>query len=169
QRNLMLTMLLGGLWHGAAWTYVAWGFYHGLLLVAHRLAGELLKPIGWLHRFFAGRPGHILKILFFFHLICISWLLFRSSTIAQAGSMLITLMTGWTCLPAGLVVANQAVALAFYGLPLFAMEIWQYRSSDQLVALKAPRIVRALLYLALFYGIVIFGESHAQTFIYFQF
>ena len=40
-RNLMLTMVIGGLWHGAAWTFVAWGLYQGLLLVGHRLCEPL--------------------------------------------------------------------------------------------------------------------------------
>ena len=72
-------------------------------------------------------------------------------------------------LPALPALVANAGTLAFYGLPLAIMEIWQYKSGDPLVALKAPRPVRALLYLALFYGIVIFGENHAQSFIYFQF
>ena len=111
----------------------------------------------------------MLKMVVFFHLICVSWLLFRADTIAQAGAMLHTLLTGWARMPEESVLLSQLFKLAFYGLPLLALEIWQYRSGDPLVALKAPRIVRALLYLALFYGIVIFGESHAQSFIYFQF
>ena len=169
RRNLMLTMLLGGLWHGAAWTYVAWGLYHGLLLVGHRLLEAILPPIEGLRRLFSCRLGRALRIAMFFHLICLSWLLFRADTLAQAGAMLHTLLTGWTRMPPEPALLPQLIALAFYGLPLFAMEIWQHRSGDPLVALKAPRVVRALLYLALFYAIVIFGESHAQSFIYFQF
>ncbi len=162
RRNLMVTMLLGGLWHGAAWTFVAWGLYHGLLLVAHRWTEKVLPPL-------AGRGWKLLKIAVFFHLICVSWLLFRADTFRQAGDLLLTLLTGWSSLPPLAVWRPAAFALAFYGLPLLAMEIWQYKSGDPLVALKAPRAVRALLYLALFYGLAIFGETHAQSFIYFQF
>ena len=162
RRNLMVTMLLGGLWHGAAWTFVAWGLYHGLLLVAHRWIEKILPPL-------AGRGWKLLKIAVFFHLICISWLLFRADTFRQAGDLLLALLTGWSALPPLAVWRPAAFALAFYGLPLLAMEIWQYKSGDPLVALKAPRAVRALLYLALFYGLAIFGETHAQSFIYFQF
>ena len=162
RRNLMATMLLGGLWHGAAWTFVAWGFFHGALLVAHRWTAKILPPLD-------GRGWKLLKIAGFFHLVCLGWLLFRADTIAQAGNMLSILLTGWTRMPAGSALAAQLFPLAFYGLPLLAMEIWQYKSGDPLVALKAPRAVRALLFLALFYGIAIFGETHAQSFIYFQF
>ena len=162
RRNLMATMLLGGLWHGAAWTFVAWGLYHGLLLVAHRWFEKVLPPL-------PGRGWKLLKMAVFFHLICISWLLFRADTFRQAGDLLLALLTGWSALPPLAVWRPAAFALAFYGLPLLAMEIWQYKSGDPLVALKAPRAVRALLYLALFYGLAIFGETHAQSFIYFQF
>lgn len=165
QRNLMLTMLLGGLWHGAAWTYVAWGLFHGLLLVGHRFVQKLFGPArenGW-------KPIHILKVIGFFHLVCISWLLFRANTFAQAWSMLGALFTGWTGQEIGLPLQQQIFTLAFYALPLLVMELWQHRSGDPLVVLKAPRVVRAFVYLALFYGIVIFGNNNAQSFIYFQF
>ena len=141
---------------------MAWGFFHGALLVGHRALGKFLPSL-------PGRGGQFLKIAACFHLVCIGWLLFRADTIAQAGNMLGTLLTGWVRMPAGSALATQSFSLAFYGLPLLAMEVWQYKSGDPLVALKAPRPVRALLYLALFYGIVIFGETHAQSFIYFQF
>jgi len=169
QRNLMLTMLLGGLWHGAAWTFVAWGFFHGLLLIVHRWWSGIQKPVARIRQGLRGRAVQFLKILFFFHLICLSWLLFRADSIADAGHMLHTLLTGWGQMPRETALYTTLVSLAFYGLPVLAMDLWQHRSGDPLVALKAPRLVRALIYLALFYGIVVFGETHAQSFIYFQF
>jgi D-alanyl-lipoteichoic acid acyltransferase DltB (MBOAT superfamily) len=77
-RNLLITMVLGGLWHGAAWTFVLWGLYHGLGLVAeHALGGRLRLPSGrrlpgWL-RWFAT-----------FHLIVLGWVLFRAQDITLA-------------------------------------------------------------------------------------
>src|SRR5207245_7027769 len=44
-RNLMLTMVIGGFWHGAAWNFIAWGFYHGSMLIGHRLLQPILKPL----------------------------------------------------------------------------------------------------------------------------
>ena len=67
-RNLMLTMVLGGLWHGAAWTFVLWGAFHGVGLVAeHALGGRMRLP-GWL------------RWLVTFHLIVFGWILFRSQS-----------------------------------------------------------------------------------------
>ncbi len=68
-RNLMLTMVLGGLWHGAAWTFVLWGAFHGTgLIVEHALGGRLRAP-GWL------------RWVVTFHLIVFSWILFRSQSL----------------------------------------------------------------------------------------
>lgn len=169
QRNLMLTMLLGGLWHGAAWTFVAWGFFHGLLLIVHRWWSGFHSPIARLCQGQTGRVVRFLKTVFFFHLICLSWLLFRADSIREAGHMLRTLLIGWGQIPTWSTLHISLFTLAFYGLPVLAMDLWQHRSGDPLVALKAPRPARVLLYLALIYGIVIFGETHAQSFIYFQF
>ena len=82
-RNLMITMLLGGLWHGANWTFVAWGAYHGLLLVATRYSEPVLAL--W--------PTAVRKITTFV-LIVIGWVLFRSTTFSMA-SGLVGAMFSW--------------------------------------------------------------------------
>jgi D-alanyl-lipoteichoic acid acyltransferase DltB (MBOAT superfamily) len=76
--NLMVTMFLGGLWHGAGWTFAAWGTYHGALLVAaHRWRAAGGRPVpAWL-----GRPATFLAVV-------VGWVLFRSATLARAGAML---------------------------------------------------------------------------------
>jgi alginate O-acetyltransferase complex protein AlgI len=75
--NLAIVMLLGGLWHGANWTFVAWGAYHGLLLAFERYLGK--ESI--YHRL--PRPG---RIGITFVLILLSWVLFRSPTLGDAGN-----------------------------------------------------------------------------------
>lgn len=74
-RNLFLTMALGGLWHGAAWTFVAWGVYHGLLLAGQRLLCGGRKPADAASD---PLPIRALKVLGMFHLTCLGWLLFRA-------------------------------------------------------------------------------------------
>jgi D-alanyl-lipoteichoic acid acyltransferase DltB (MBOAT superfamily) len=88
-RNLMITMVLGGLWHGAAWTFVLWGAFHGLGLVAEHAIGGRIKFPAWL------------RWLVTFHLIVFSWVLFRSQSLAAVGSFLSRLVvpgpaTLWT-------------------------------------------------------------------------
>ena len=76
-------MLLGGLWHGAQWTFVAWGLYHGLLLGLERWLGK--------RSVYSGMPRPVRMVLTFV-LVLISWVLFRSPTIADAGHYLATMV-----------------------------------------------------------------------------
>ena len=81
-RNLLVTFLLGGLWHGAAWTFIAWGAMHGVWLCLERL---------FLRRYqaaLAGRGWRLLRGLITFHVVCLSWLFFRSQTFGDAWLML---------------------------------------------------------------------------------
>lgn len=78
QMNLLLTMLLGGLWHGASFTFAAWGLYHGMLLVAERLIGDAR-----LHR-----VPLALRRLLTFGFVVVGWVLFRSASFEQALSVL---------------------------------------------------------------------------------
>ncbi len=73
--NLALTMLLGGLWHGAAWTYIAWGAYQGFWLVLERLSGR--------RTLYAMLPG-VLQNALTFVIVVIGWVLFRASSIPEA-------------------------------------------------------------------------------------
>jgi alginate O-acetyltransferase complex protein AlgI len=79
-RNLIIVMLLGGLWHGANWTFVIWGLYHGVLLAVHRA----LPWPSFLGRALA-RP---LCVAATFVLVCVGWVFFRAPTLADAGTIL---------------------------------------------------------------------------------
>ncbi|MGH2866856.1 MAG: MBOAT family O-acyltransferase [Solirubrobacteraceae bacterium] len=75
-RNLLITMVLGGLWHGAAWTFVLWGLFHGIgLITEHAIGGRIATP-GWL------------RWLVTFHLIVLGWVLFRAPSIGLVGTFL---------------------------------------------------------------------------------
>ncbi len=93
-RNLMITMLLGGLWHGAAWTFVVWGGLHGLYLLVERLVGIDQRRWSWWQTPFA--------LLWTFSLVCFAWVFFRSPDIGSAWDYLGGLLDwgGWE-LPAG--------------------------------------------------------------------
>ena len=90
-RNLMLTMLLGGLWHGAGWTFVAWGAIHGTALVAERWWRE--RPG------FVERPSTPLRRAWHrfatFQVVCFAWIFFRASSFEDAWSMITRLFTAW--------------------------------------------------------------------------
>ncbi len=98
-RNLLVTMVLGGLWHGAAWTFVAWGAIHGA-----GLAGE--RALGWRPQ---SRIQEWLGRLITFHIVCLAWIFFRADSFNLAGQIIERLATGWGQ-PSPLV--TQAVLLA---------------------------------------------------------
>ena len=90
-RNLMLTMVIGGLWHGAAWNFVLWGFYHGSLLVLHRMVSPIIDrrlqpaiPMGTA----AFRAASIFTMFLF---TCYGWLLFRATSFEQIHNMTVAL------------------------------------------------------------------------------
>jgi alginate O-acetyltransferase complex protein AlgI len=113
-RNLMLTMLLGGLWHGAQWTFVAWGAYHGIMLCVERITGighERIQPRGLIA---------LTRIVATFAIVSLGWVLFRSPTFGMAiavyralfaGGGGLWLLTGWQALLAAGIVAFGAVRL----------------------------------------------------------
>jgi alginate O-acetyltransferase complex protein AlgI len=87
-RNIIVTMTLGGLWHGANWTFVVWGVLHGIGVVAVHFAELVLKP-QWLERI----PGWF-KILLTFHFVTVAWILFRAPNLARAGDVLLAPVVG---------------------------------------------------------------------------
>src|SRR4051794_10692423 len=152
-RNLMLTMLLGGLWHGAAWTFVLWGALHGTALVAER--------------FFTGweRLPAPLRWLITFHVVVLAWILFRSPDLSIAGDVLRQLTspgpaTLWT-FPAVLAVASVI------GLQLVP-EGWIESFRLRVEALHPVALGFGLAVVILVVGATVPSEG-VPPFIYFQF
>src|SRR5438270_857922 len=88
-RNLFLTMLLGGLWHGAAWKFIAWGALHGGGLAVERM----LEP--WLGRSARGPAARAIAICLVFHFVCLGWIFFRAEDFALARLYLAGFAAGW--------------------------------------------------------------------------
>ncbi len=164
-RNLMLTMLLGGLWHGAAWNFVLWGGFHGLLLVVYRRIGNYHREKAL--TFETRRGGRFwLSVLLFFHLTCFGWLLFRVEDMTQATRLLTALIAGPFLDPLSLPLLKMVAAA---GVPLALFQLYQYYRRAAEPWVSWPVVVRAVFYVILFYGIVIFGAPETNEFIYFQF
>jgi D-alanyl-lipoteichoic acid acyltransferase DltB (MBOAT superfamily) len=159
--NLMATMLLGGLWHGANWTFVLWGGLHGLYLVLHNMIRRPESPDG-------NRLAWFVFVPITFHCVVLTWIPFRASTIHDAWQYFIGLFSQWQVpddAVAGLVLplAVAAVALAVIDWPC-----WR-------AARELPFTERHAWWLRGFaYGIMLillaFGrEGSREPFIYFQF
>ncbi|WP_433931384.1 MBOAT family protein [Sorangium cellulosum] len=179
-RNLMITMLLGGLWHGASWNFVFWGFLHGLGLavtrafqraVRRRRSGAEGEGAGEV----AGRasaspsllrfPLHALCVLLTFHYVCFAWIFFRVPTFSQAVLILRqigTLTTFHPNLPPVLVALLGAALLSHY-----VPERLYERARASFIAAPAP-LQGALLFLVAV-GLHEAASATAVPFVYFQF
>ncbi|MDP3938855.1 MAG: MBOAT family O-acyltransferase, partial [Deltaproteobacteria bacterium] len=165
--NLMITMLLGGLWHGAAWTFVLWGGYHGALLVVHRLCRPVLDVM------FAARTGIAeavsrgVRVLATFHLVCFGWLIFRADSLAEAGGILSAIGNGVSWTPRGSYYLSRLVLLVAFLLIVQLVQAWR----DDLLVLQQVRSpwARASLYLYMYCSIWFLGNLGGHEFIYFQF
>ena len=159
-RNLMITMVLGGLWHGASYNFLLWGVYHGAILGIHRAistpsAGN--SPSG---------TTVMLKILGMFHLTLIGWLLFRVESMDQLQVLLGSFSGDWTVwAPA---YAMMAFALPFM-LPLVLLELYQYAVGRLDVTTGLHWSIKFAIWSGLLWCVLAFASSTRAEFIYFQF
>lgn len=164
-RNLSIVMLLGGLWHGASWTFVLWGAYHALLLIIYHLLKQLNLSIADLNLKAAFKP---VKIIFFFHLTCFGWLIFRSQSCHQFTSYAQTLSQNLLSLtfPQYYSIWKDIIP---YIIVLLIVQIIQYKNNDLLAIYKMNVATKALFYFTCVLLLTIWGVTDAQDFIYFQF
>jgi alginate O-acetyltransferase complex protein AlgI len=166
-RNLMITMILGGLWHGAGVLFVAWGIWHGFLLVLYRVA-----PIDkWLTKAL-GPAGKWLAVILTFHLVCFGWILFRAS-LDSIGPILRSIPALLDSDDPSFFAAYQAVAggLAALGVMTLATDYLGYRKNvefEDLFRTLRPGVWVALMTIS-YFGIVFLGKRESTQFIYFQF
>jgi D-alanyl-lipoteichoic acid acyltransferase DltB (MBOAT superfamily) len=162
RRNLLLTMVLGGLWHGAAWTFVLWGLYHGVLLVVYRAAQERLSRM-----LSASAIARTAAWLVMFHLTCYGWLIFRARSARHIGTLTESLVTNFAA--ATVDVTGLLAPLALYVTPLLVVHASEAWFDDGLIVPKLPMGVRYSVYVATFYLTMLFGNFGGAEFIYFQF
>jgi D-alanyl-lipoteichoic acid acyltransferase DltB (MBOAT superfamily) len=165
QRNLMATMVLGGLWHGAAWTFVLWGFYQGLVLIAGRWVEKLRDRLGVVvpRRL---TPLTVALWLLMFHVTCYGWLIFRAGSIAQIGELTAALFGSWA---PGTHTWNHARAIVWHAAPLMAIHVFEAVHDDLMVVFRLPLAWRYAVYGCLLYLVFLFGDFGGAQFIYFQF
>lgn len=165
-RNLLLTMILGGLWHGANWTFLLWGFFHGALLALNRWfsglrAGQKTDQQERGRSAFSG----LILMLITFHLVCIGWVLFRSSSIQAAAQMLSTMFDISAANFSTITLGPYAALCGLLYLFLIAEE--HVRLGFYFEKLPVP--ARAALLLVFILILVIFVPAERVAFIYFQF
>jgi D-alanyl-lipoteichoic acid acyltransferase DltB (MBOAT superfamily) len=167
-RNLAITMFLGGLWHGAAMTYVVWGIYHGVVLIIHRLAKPLLDGLDRLAMIFTRLGWEAIKMILFFHIVLIGWLFFRANCVTDALEMLHAVFFNFTY-HSGLDIGfNLFLFLAFTSI-LLLVQCFQYRRNDLMLVYKSHPVVKTTFYFLTTLLLLLFGVTDGNEFIYFQF
>ena len=167
-RNLSATMVLGGLWHGANWTFIFWGAWHGLILCIYRVLGfrndvTRSKERGARASWWARAIGMFVM----FHLVAFGWLMFNAHSMTQVGQLLSRLVSALHWSPLATWITAQVV---FFGVPMLLYEFWLHRKNDDILALtKVHWIPRAMWYAYMALMLLYFWPESSHGFIYFNF
>jgi D-alanyl-lipoteichoic acid acyltransferase DltB (MBOAT superfamily) len=163
-RNLFLTMVLAGLWHGASWTFVIWGRYYGVCLVAGswRRRSRVARGLPAMPE---GPGDRLVQRVVTFNLVCLGWVFFRADSLTTALQLLGRLFTAWGPAPlvTPMILAVIALMLAAQYLP---REV-PARILDRFARLGP--IVQGAVLAGVLYLIVVLGPQGVAPFIYFRF
>jgi len=158
--NLILTMLLGGLWHGANWTFVVWGAIHGFGLAIERFFSR--------GRDLADSPGFIarwLRRIAVFSIVCLAWIFFREQSIGAAFHQLAGLAV-WEWRP---VYGVALRFLAVFSVLLFLVDLRLEKTGSEYLLGDQPLIQRVAVGIVACVFITLLGANQSNAFIYFQF
>jgi len=151
-RNMFLAMVISGLWHGAAWTFVIWGVVHAL---GRFLTRELEKTA-----FYKEKVPKLIKQLFVFGFVTFAWIFFRAESISDAWTIVVRIFTSGLANP-----YCPLLALVF----IFSVWLYQFIYESQAKWILQLRAVRIGLVILMIFYLVIFATSSEQPFIYSQF
>ena len=157
--NLMITMLLGGLWHGANWTFVVWGGIHGAGLAMERGSGFVGNHA------FRSNLGRWIRRVIIFHFVCFAWIFFRSPSFDTAWGFLAGL-GDWQWKS---VYGLALLFLLAHVIVLLFIDLHLEHSGGEYLLEKRPLIARVTCGLLLCVFITLFGANQTNAFIYFQF
>jgi len=160
-RNTLVAMTLGGLWHGAAWTFVIWGIYHGLVLAGQRRVANAAAQIR-VPRILSTAVSRLLT----FHLVCLGWLVFRAQGVGQVGTFVGRIFRN---MAVDVQSADLVTYLILFVAPLLVLEAWT-RNRDNPAEMPGWRFgLGPIAVWGLWFAIILFTPPQGATFIYFQF
>ncbi len=158
--NIMITMLLGGLWHGASWNFVLWGLFHGMLLILYR-------HLPWLKQtdLQSTRIGHRLpRMLLMFMLTLIGWVIFRCQNIQQMADL-----AGRVSLAVSPSTLETLKLMCLLLVPMCLVQVIAQRRRDLNWILHGPLPISAVIMAIMLVALAIWGVRQTTEFIYFQF
>ena len=167
--NLLVTMLLGGLWHGAAVRFILWGAIHGVALALHKLYMQIFDALGWRRK----KPFKIQRFLgqiITFHLVCFAWIFFRADSMETALSVITQISDHFTpevFLQFVVGYKNVLLLLLLGYLLHFTSKKQELRFRSWLTDL--PFIGQVCLFIVTVFLLIQIRSADAQPFIYFNF
>lgn len=181
-KNLIITMALCGLWHGAGFNYILWGVYNGVILALEKFLATTSLTRFWHNR------SVFTRIFVNFHVICFGWILFRSEDMGHFFSYISSMLHNSVVVPSEILhmaSLNELVAylwetlfvgskshiilFTFYVIPLVMVQAWQNKDQDHFFEIKYNPVLKGSIYGLFFVGILLFGAEDGKQFIYFQF
>jgi len=162
--NLIITMLLGGLWHGASWKFVIWGALHGLALSFEKFFSSII-PFKKTNVF-----TRLLGIIITFHFVCLCWIFFRADSYKTAFDMINRIIFSFKPELAIQVIMAYAdvMVLIFLGLFLHFMPEKLDKFAEKLVT-QSPLLIKSLILVIVIWIVIQVKSAEVQPFIYFQF
>ncbi|MDZ7673461.1 MAG: MBOAT family O-acyltransferase [Acidimicrobiales bacterium] len=154
--NLAVVMLLGGLWHGAAWTFVVWGVLHGLYLILHRWRST---------RSGARQLPAAFGVFAMFHASCFAFIFFRAETLTGAGRVISAIASD----PLGGLDSGDLLLVLGAASLTFALDRVVRRDGDEAGLVRSGAVLQGSMLAALVVGLVVFSGGTPVPFVYFQF
>jgi len=167
--NLMITMLIGGLWHGAALRFIFWGFWHGLGLCMHKLLHAIIPSIK-LYGNEMGKWQRRLGIIITFHFVCFGWIFFRATSFENGEQILIQIFTNFAPEFIFQIIAAYfapIIVIAASYLYIFSPEKIQERVCEKFK--NSNSVVKIITMVVVCWLILQIQSGEVQSFIYFQF
>lgn len=159
--NLLFTMLIGGLWHGANWTFVFWGFLHATYLIIERILNKLLHPVSIDH---SNIILKFLKGIVIFHLVAFAWIFFRAPSLHAACKYISGFFVGSNVFNLGL-----TTTVVFAIVTMLLVDLPQRFYNSQLCISKFHPVFRGITYAITTVLIILTWDRDYTPFIYFQF
>jgi alginate O-acetyltransferase complex protein AlgI len=163
--NMIITMTLGGLWHGASWTFVIWGILHGVGVAFVHLFKDLLRRAGFKNQ---RRWWNVIGLILTFHFVTLLWVFFRAPSLDKARAMLAAAFAGGGWNTAGGMVQAQGGAVLLIGLFLALHAFDDHRMIKRAIRRIRPEIVLPLIVLLWVLAMTL-SHGSSTKFIYFDF
>ncbi|MFA5070053.1 MAG: MBOAT family O-acyltransferase [Patescibacteria group bacterium] len=171
--NIIIVFLVSGLWHGASWTFVIWGFIHGIYMIIHKLISKFkMKIIKNENNEIKNSFLKLLRIFITFHLILLAWIFFRANSVGDSIYIIKNIFVNITSTFQDIFLIIPRESILLIGALLFLVFIFQViqeRKGVINLLNKTPILFRWSLYIAIIFIILLFGQFAKNPFIYQQF